>query len=248
MKAAITASERGHKVTLFEKNDYLGGLLRHSDFSPFKWPHKEFKDFLIRQVNKSGVEAVLRKEATPEMIKAKGYEVVVVAAGSEPVISRIPGANGKNIYNILNVYGKEKELGKNVVLIGGGEIGAETGIYLADAGHNITALTNERELVPMTRVHYPELITATFKHMSNFNVITEVTTTRISEGKVTYVDAKGSENADSVVIYAGFMPKRDEALKFSGSAKRFFTVGDCSEMGGNIQRSIRSAFFSASQI
>jgi len=251
MKAAITAAERGHKVTLFEKNDSLGGLTRHADFAPDKWPLKDFKDFLIRQVKKAGVNVVLQTEATPDMIKAKEYEVVLVAAGSEPVVSRIPGADGKNVYNIVNVYGKEKELGKNVVFIGGGEFGAETGIYLAKSGHNITCLTSGKELVPRTRVHYPELIVAAYQHLNNFSVITEASTTRISEGKVTYVDAKGSEKsiqADSVVLYAGLRAKKDEALKFSGSAKRFFTIGDCSEMGGTVQKSIRSAFFAASQI
>jgi len=251
MKAAITAAERGHKVTLYEKNDYLGGLLRHSDFSPYKWPLKDFKDYLISQVEKAGVEVVLRTEATPAMIKSKGYEAVLVALGSEPVIYKIPGADGKNVYNIINVYGKEKELGKNVVLIGGGEFGAETGIYLAYCGHNITTLTSERELVQMYRVHYPELIAATYKNMNNTNVITEVTTTRISEGKVSYKDASGSEKsirADSVVIYSGLKAKKDDALKFSGSAKRFFIIGDCGEMGGNVQRCIRSAFFAASQV
>jgi 2,4-dienoyl-CoA reductase-like NADH-dependent reductase (Old Yellow Enzyme family)/thioredoxin reductase len=251
MKAAITAAERGHKVTLYEKNNFLGGLLHHSDYSPYKWPLKDFKDFLVSQVNKVGIKVVLGTEATPDMIKANGYEVVLVAAGSEPSIPRIPGADGKNVYNIVNVYGKEKEIGKNVVLIGGGEIGAETGIYLAKYGHNVTAVTSEKELVSRYRVHYPELIISTYQHMDNFKVITGVTVTRISEGKVIYADAQGSEKsipADSVVIYAGLKPRKDEAMKFSGSANRFLIVGDCSEMGGNVQKSIRSAFFAASQI
>lgn len=251
MKAAITAVERGHQVTLYEKTDSLGGLLRHADFSPYKWPLKDFKDYLVRQVNKAGVEVVFRTESTPSMIKSKGYEVVLVATGSEPVMPRIPGADSSDVWNVVDVYGKEKELGKNVVLIGGGEIGAETGIYLAKCGHHVTALTSGRELVQRYRVHYPELVTATFQNMNNTSIITQATTTRISEGTVFYKDATGSEmsiRADSVVIYAGLSPKKDEALTFSGSAKRFFAVGDCSEMGGNVQRSIRSAFFAASQV
>jgi NADPH-dependent 2,4-dienoyl-CoA reductase/sulfur reductase-like enzyme len=251
MKAAITAAERGHRVTLYEKNESLGGLLSHSDFSTYKWALKKFKDFLIRQVDKVGVNVVFRTEATPEMIKSKGYEVDVVAVGSEPAMLRIPGAEGRNIYNVVDVYPKEKELGENVVLIGGGEIGAETGIYLAKCGHWVTAITAEKEFVRINRVHYPDLIVSTYKNMDNFSVITEATVTGISDGKVIYTDVQGSgktTQADSVVVFNGLKAKKEEALKFSGSAKRFFAVGDCSEMGGNVQRSIRSAFFAASQI
>jgi hypothetical protein len=88
--------------------------------------------------------------------------------------------------------------------------------------------------------------------LDNFHIITEALATGISSGKVSYTDAKGAKKsirADSVVVYAGFKPKKDDALKFYGSAKQFFTIGDCSEMGNNnIQESIRSAFFTASEV
>jgi NADPH-dependent 2,4-dienoyl-CoA reductase/sulfur reductase-like enzyme len=252
MKAAITAAERGHKVTLYEKNASLGGLLHHADFSPFKWTLKDYKDYLIRQIKKAGVEVILSTEATPDMIKAKGYDAVLAAIGAEPNIPRIFGVDGKNVYNVVNVYGKEKELGKNVVVVGGGEFGVETGMYLAKFGHKVTMLTSEKELLRVDRVHYPEIVIDIYEQMDNFDFITEAIATSISEGKVTYKDARGSEKsiqADSVVIYAGLKPRQDEALKFSGSAKNaFFSIGDCTSKGGNVQKSIRSAFFMASQI
>jgi len=251
MKAAITAAERGHKVTLYEKNAFLGGLLRHSDFSPYKWPLKDFKDYLAYQVKKAGIEVLLSTEATPEMIKAKEYDAVLVAVGADPVIPRIPGADGSNVWNVVNVYGKEKELGKNVVVIGGGEFGTETGMYLAKTGHKVTMLTSEKQLIKQTRPHYPEIIIHTYEKLANFDFITEATITCISEGKVNYKDAKGSKKsiqAHSVVIYAGLKARQEEALKFYGSAKRFFVLGDCTGKGGNVQKSIRSAFFTASEV
>jgi hypothetical protein len=91
----------------------------------------------------------------------------------------------------------------------------------------------------------------TYEYMENFSYILQATTTRISGGKVIYVDARGNENAiraDSVVVYAGLKPRQDEALKFSNSANAFFTIGDCTGKGGSVQRVIRSAFFAASQV
>ena len=86
--------------------------------------------------------------------------------------------------------------------------------------------------------------------METFSYITEATTTGISEGKVTYKDAEGNEKsipADSVVVSAGLQPRHDEALKFYGSADRFFIIGDC-RVVGNVQKCMRTAFATASQL
>jgi hypothetical protein len=57
-----------------------------------------------------------------------------------------------------------------------------------------------------------------------------------------------AKTADSVVIYAGLKPKTDEAMKFSNSANQVLLLGDCTGKNGNIQKTMRSAFFTASQI
>jgi pyruvate/2-oxoglutarate dehydrogenase complex dihydrolipoamide dehydrogenase (E3) component len=250
MKAAITAAERGHKVTIYEKNSFLGGMLHHSDFAPMRWPLREFKDYLIRQVKKNGAEVHLETAATPEMIKVKGFNAVIVAVGAEPVIPRIPGADGENVWDIANVFDNEKKLGKNVVLIGGGEFGAGTGAYLAQMGHKVTVLASGRELVERAGPHQIEIMLEAITHLENFNYIIGAVTTGISKGEVTYIDAKGANNsvrADDVVIWAGLKSRKDEAMKFYGSAPRFFIVGDCHRVG-DLHSSNRTAFSAASQI
>lgn len=251
MKAAITAAERGHKVTLYEKESDLGGLARHSDYSPYKWAIRNFKDYLIARMDTLGVEVLTGTTATPKMIKSKGYDTALVAVGSDTAVSKIPGADSGKVYNIMETYTKEKSMGKNIVFIGGGEFGADAGMHLAKAGHNVTMMTSENELFPDNRPHYPITITEAIQDLKNFSTITQAMVTSISAGKVTYKDASGNEKsvkADDIVVYSGFKPKKDVALEFYGSAKQFFTIGDCSEMGGNIQECIRSAFFTASEV
>ena len=246
MRAAIVAAERGHKVTIYEKNGYLGGMLRHTDFAAFQWPLKDFKDYLIRQVNKTGVQVLLNTEATPEMIRKKGYDAILIAAGTEPIIPKIPGADGSNIWDVANVYGNEKALGQNVVVIGGGR-GAEIGLHLSQCGHKVTVLASGKRLVqpegPHQGIH--------FETTDSFSYILEAAATRISNGKVTYQDAKGQEKsiqADSVVLFGGLRPRQDEAMKFFGSANGFFIAGDCTGNGGDVRKCNRLAFAAASRI
>ena len=251
MKAAVTAAERGHTVTLYEKSSSLGGLLRHADYSPYKWAIRDFKDFLIRQVEKAGVEVLLNTTATPETIKSKSYDSILVAVGSEPVVPDIPGADGRNVLNIVDAYRKEKQMGKDVVVISDKEIGVYCGMYLASAGHNVTMLTDEKELYPDNRAHYSISVIETYKDLKNFNIITQGKVTGISSGKVSYLDGNGEKKrikTDNVVVFDGFKSKKDDAMRFYGSAKQYFTIGDCGEMGGNIQKCIRSAFFTATEL
>lgn len=252
MKAAVTAAERGHKVTLYEKTDSLGGLLKHAKYSKYKWTLNDYNEHLIRQVKKAGVDVQLNTAATPEMIKGKGYDAVIAALGAEPATSRLQGSDAKNVFQGMDVYGREKELGSNVVFVGGGEWGVETAIYIAEKGHKVFVLSPEKELLRLDRVHYPEYIIHTYDHLKNFDYETETIARRIEDGKVYYTDASGSEKsiaADSVVIWSGLKARTDEAVKFSAAAgKAFYAVGDCTTKGGNVQKAIRTAYFAAVQI
>jgi NADPH-dependent 2,4-dienoyl-CoA reductase/sulfur reductase-like enzyme len=250
MKAAITAAERGHRVTLFEKNDALGGLQAHTDHCPLKWSFREYKNYLIRQVEKAGIEVKLKTAATPKMIRKIGYDTVLVAIGSEPAVSRLPGASGDNVFDIMAAYSQEKAMGKNVVLVGGGNYGADAGLFLAHAGHDVTVITSAEKLIT-SGPHDRGGQTGMSQSMDNFSYELKAIPTRISGGKVFYTDAGGKEKsvkADSVVVYAGLKPRQAEALKFADSAGQVLYLGDCTGRSGTIQRAIRSAYFMASQV
>jgi NADPH-dependent 2,4-dienoyl-CoA reductase/sulfur reductase-like enzyme len=253
MKAAIVAAERGHKVTLYEKSDALGGLQRHTDHTQWKWTYKDFKDYLVLQVKKAGIDVKLNATATPSMIKAAGYDTVLVATGAEPIISKMPGADGKNVFNIMSAYSDKKSLGNNVVIIGAGVFGTEAAICMAKDGHKVTIITSEKQLIPAEAIgpHNMQNQQDISQNHPGITRILEALATRISDGKVFYKDVAGSEKsvqADSVVIYAGLKPRMDEAMKFEGSANEVLLLGDCTGKNGTIQKTIRSAFFVASQV
>lgn len=251
LKAALEAAERGHDVTLYEKTGYLGGQLSHAEYASFKWTLVEFKNYLVRQLNKHGVKILLNTAASPELIKEAGYDVVLAAVGATANVPNIPGATGENVWAPLDVFPNPDALGKKVVIVGGAETGTETGIYLARLGHDVTVLTRQGKLAhDATPIHYVEHLIEAWEKLPNFSFFTEATTTAISADGVTFVDKEGVEhfvNADSVVLSGGMNPCRKEALSFYGSASRFFAIGDCDKVG-NVQKCMRSAFAAASSI
>ena len=109
---------RGHDVTLYEKSGSLGGQLRIADASRAKWPVRNFKNYLARQLYKSGVNVLLNTAATPELIREGEYDAVLVGVGAVPNIPDIPGANADFVRTPISVYGDHESLGKRVVVVG----------------------------------------------------------------------------------------------------------------------------------
>ena len=251
MEAAVVAAGRGHDVTLYEKSGSLGGQLCIADAAQGKWPVRNFKNYLARQLYKRGVKVLLNTAATPELIKEGGYDAVLVGAGALPNIPNIPGADAAFVRSAISVYGDHESLGKRVVVVGGSETGTETGMYLAENGHEVVVLTRQDRLAyDATPIHYVEMVRHAWQQLETFSFITHATTTSISKGKVTYRDADGAEKTlecDDVVLAGGMRPLYDEALRFHGSADRFFMIGDCTEVG-SVQTSMRTAFGAASQL
>jgi pyruvate/2-oxoglutarate dehydrogenase complex dihydrolipoamide dehydrogenase (E3) component len=204
-------------------------------------------------VKKAGIEVKLNTTATPSMIKAAGYDTVLVATGAEPVISRMKGADAGNVFNILTCYSNKSALGKNVVMIGAGKFGTEAAIGIAKDGHKITVLAPGEEMIDAEDVgpHGVGPQERIYKNHPNFSYVMKTTVKSITGGKVTYTDEKGAENsiqADSIVIWSGLKPRMDEAEKFIGSADEVLLLGDCTGKNGRIRKTIRNAFFVASQV
>jgi 2,4-dienoyl-CoA reductase-like NADH-dependent reductase (Old Yellow Enzyme family)/thioredoxin reductase len=249
MRAAIHCAERGHTVTLYEKGKKLGGQLYHTDFASFKWPLRNYRDFLKEQLNKKGVRILLNTEATPELIGAGNYDAIIVAVGAEPITPPIPGV--ERAWNVMNVFGNEQQLGKKVVVVGGSESGVETAFYLCENGHDVTILSRQNVLAPdATPIHYKEIMQEKWEGMENFHFILQASTTEIREDCVVYRDANGAEQTipcDAVVALGGMRPKQEESMAFAGLAPEIYYIGDCRQIG-SVRECNRTAYAAAMQI
>ena len=245
MKAAMELSDRGHQVTLFEAEDHLGGAIYHADFVSFKWTLKDFKDYLIRQVEKRPIDVRLGTRATPEMIAAEKFDMVIPALGAEPARPPIPGLDKPHVMVATQSMIHPETVGHKVVVIGGGEVGVEAGMNLAMKGHEVTVLEMTHMLAPeSTAIHYYSMFQEAWEALPGFHSVVNATVTGVEDDKVTYRDKEGVEHAipcDSVVISLGMRGRTQEALAFGGSADRFAIIGDCKKPA-TVQQAMRAAY------
>jgi 2,4-dienoyl-CoA reductase (NADPH2) len=134
MEAARVAADRGHQVTLWEKSDRLGGQLLLAGAVPDRADLLNLVEYLKESLVALGVEVVLNKDASLEEVKSFAPGVVVVATGARPVIPSIPGVKLGHVVDGWDVLGGQVELGRRVVIIGGGAVGCELGLYVARMG------------------------------------------------------------------------------------------------------------------
>lgn len=251
MKTAIDLCDRGHQVVLYEASDTLGGMIRHSDYVNFKWPLKKYKDYLIHQVTKRDIGLELSTVATPEMIQNKGYEVVIAALGAEPLKPKIPGVDKEHVFFATDVMMDFEAVGEKVVVIGGGEVGVEAGMHLAQNGRKVTVIEMRDMLAAdSTLIHYREMFEEAWENTPNFNYVLNARCLSIEADGVVYLDKDQVSQrieADSVILSTGMKAHKDEALAFYGSADRFYMVGDCKKPA-TVQQAIRNAFATASTI
>ncbi len=251
MRCALFLKERGHTPVLFEMEEVLGGQLVHSDHADFKWTLKDYKNWLIYQLDKQGIEVRLGVKATPDMIAAENFDAVVVAAGAEMLTLPIPGADKDKLTYALEAFAHPEKLGEKVVVIGGGEVGVETALYIAKKGHHTTVVEmRDRLSADSTAIHYYSMFEEAWLNEPNFHGVTGVKVARIEPNAVVYTDKEGAEHsleADTVVMCAGRVPREAEALSFYGSAPEFYMIGDCKKPA-SVQQLNRHAWSVANRI
>ncbi|MEG1540500.1 MAG: NAD(P)/FAD-dependent oxidoreductase [Oscillospiraceae bacterium] len=129
MESARVAATMGHKVTLFEAGDKLGGSLLAAAIPPNKEKISWLISWYINQLAKLKVEIRLNTKASPELIKSENFDSFMLASGAE-YVRRIKGSEREAVVTAVDVLLGKKSVGKRVVIIGGGATGCETADYL----------------------------------------------------------------------------------------------------------------------
>lgn len=243
MEAARTAALRGHEVILYERNK-LGGQLLLAAIPPGKEEINHLTKFLIAQVRKLA-EVKIGLKATPELIEEADPDSVIIATGSKLILPNIPGVERQNVTTFEKVLRGEAKIGKDIIVIGGGEIGAETTYFLANEGHRLTILTRMGEVAPKMNSFRKKSLMRKFVDY-HVKILTNTDIEQILDDKVIVIDRARKRQTlkmDSVVIARGWESEGELFEKLKDRVHTIHRIGDCVE-----PRDIESAIHEASWI
>jgi pyruvate/2-oxoglutarate dehydrogenase complex dihydrolipoamide dehydrogenase (E3) component len=228
LQAAITAAEQGHGVTLCEKADSLGGTIKIAQYVPFKEDLNRFREYLVRKVDSLNVKVLLNTECTPELAAKENPDVVIVAVGAEPIIPAMPGMDRNSVMLATDAYSKDVTIAQKVVVIGGGLVGCETGLYISQQGRDVTIIEMLDEVAEEANImHRRALMLELEKYVT---IQSGFRCTEITDAGVIAIDKEGKEmlfDADTIIVAVGLTPRSGIVDDLRESAPEFMAIGDC---------------------
>ena len=247
MQAAITASQRGHAVTLIERSAALGGLLRITEKDKIKLELRSFTEYLIRMTKKSNINVLLNLEASEEFIEKLSPDHIIVATGGVVITPPIKGIekarHAKEIY-----FDDSCEPCERVVMVGGGLVGVESGLHLTFMGRHVTVLEAmddfARDLNMMSR---HGLVDAVKK--SGMNIVTGAKVLEINDIGVIYEKDGETVTVPADTVFYAVGMRQDESLYFDLFDKApFVTIIGDAKSPGKVDSAIHGGYFAAMNI
>lgn len=228
MEAARVCKLRGHEVTLFEEKE-LGGLLHEASVPEFKSDIRPLCKYLITQIEKLGIPVEHKKATAADLT---GYDAVICATGSRPILPGVPGIDKPGVMDALEVLNGARKPEGRIAVIGGGLVGTETALHLAEQGMHTTLV----EMLPKImngvaatdQLAYSERIAK-----ADMEVCTGTRLVSIGDGEITVSDHTGTHTipADSVIIAIGLKAQDSLYGELCAQGKEAYLVGDAVHPG-----------------
>ena len=246
MVAALVAADAGHKVTLYEAADRLGGVLAYFEGHDRKYRLNDYRAYLLRAIERSNVEVCLNTCVTAADMETAAPDVIILAAGASPMKLSVPGGDAENVITSLDAYHDFNAVGKRAVIIGGNLSGCELAIELSEAGRQVTVVEMGGRLHPAAGGD----VAPAMDNLLRDNKVDCRTMTRCaavtSQGvEVVLTDGKTEViPADTVISAIGMRNNPSFADELRFIAPEFYEVGDCASPA-TIMEAVGSAFNAA---
>lgn len=231
MKAAEIAAFRGHRVTLYEKTDRLGGKFVLAAIPPKKQILKDFIDQLTRQLKKLPVKIMLGKLFTPASLRRGRPDVAIVAIGAKPFFPSIDGIHEAKAISVEDALSRSTPLGEKVLVVGGGGIGAEVADYLSENGKEVT-LIEMREGIALDLVGHLQHFLNKRLREKGVQILTSTKAIRFEKEGLWVENPQGTKKLggfDSIVIALGSIPNDELVESLKGKVPEVYVIGDASK-------------------
>ncbi|MCJ7834381.1 FAD-dependent oxidoreductase [Cuneatibacter sp. NSJ-177] len=248
-EAARVLATRGHKPEVFEATDHLGGNLIPGGAPDFKEDDIALAKWFKRQLELLEVPVHYNTKVTKEMVLAGGYDAVVCATGSTPKM--FPLGDDEKVYSAADVLTGAKEAGDTMVVVGGGLVGCETALWLAQKGKKVTIV----EALPKILALNGPLCHANSEMLERlipFHGIEVVCGARVTGYKDGYLSATvdGEEKkipCDGVILSVGYRENNSLYQELEFEVPEIYQLGDAKKVA-NIMYAIWDAFEVANHI
>jgi 2-enoate reductase len=226
MEAAILCAKRGHKVTLYEKTDKLGGVFVAAAAPSFKEKDRALIAWYIREVSKYPIDLKMNTEIKD--INSIEADEIIVATGA--VAKRIPVKGADTAIEAVDYLLGNKPVGENVVVIGGGLTGCEIAYDLYLKGKKPVIVEMQDDLITTKGVCLANTsYLRDFFKTNNVPVYLETALSTINESSVTLKDKEGKTfdvATDSVILSVGYNP-----APLAKGGKHVHVIGDAANVG-----------------
>jgi len=234
LMAALTAKRRGHRVTLYEKSDQLGGRLPLAAALPGREKIAWFGDYLRNQIRRERVRVLLGITATPEKIAREKPDTVFLATGAIPLIPDLPGVKSPQVCTAWDILGGKKMVrGKTASILGGGMVGCETALYLAARDNKVTVVEMQEGAAQDTDFITRADILSRMKE-ARIEILTGRKAEKINAGEILLGNSAGRRErikGDIIVLALGAVPAGDLKKSLQGKIKEIHTIGDARQPG-----------------
>jgi len=231
IKAAEIAAMRGHQVTLYEKDEKLGGRFLLAAIPPKKQVLKEFTDHLTGQLKKLPVKIILGKPFNLTSLRRGRPDIVIVATGAKPFFPPIDGLEETKAISVEEALSGNVHLGRKILVVGGGGIGAEVADHLSEEGKEVT-LIEMREGIALDLVGHLQHFLNQRLREKGVQILTSTKVTRF-EKEALWVETpqgvKKFEGFDSMVISLGSISNNDLVESLRGKVSDLYIIGDASK-------------------
>jgi len=228
LEVARVAALRGHEVTLYDRKSRLGGQWLLAAAPPHKQEFIELINYHTQQLDKLGVTVILGKEVSASLVEEIKPDAVVVATGAVPLELSLPGINHHSVSNAWDVLQGDVETGKNVLVVGGGNVGLETAHFLAEKGRQVTVIEKLKQVGTDMGGTVRWLLLRTLKEYG----VTIARSTELKEitGDGVTVSRNGQEEVwsqfDNVVLAIGAQPLNELVTALKDVVEELYVIGD----------------------